>query len=628
METRTQKRRRRHLRKRGAASAEKPDASAEDRDAEEHRDDDSRDDDSRSEQALLEEKDKEINKLQEKVVALNLAFAGLQADLEGETRRSAQLTEELERERISGRARQGLQELHSITTRLDVASAESSRRQDEIVSIKEKLGQEVDTLKTEIYQMRADKDKDDTESTILIKLLHTELDKYKQQAAQLQADLERKESADVKTIMLRLLNYVKDTILFRSLRPRSPPLPLPLPLEHQPSVTSDPTQPKDGRVLSEDAEFTELMRVAPDWGAPRGLENLGQTCYFNAALQCLFRTTPLQNFVRKKKPSGMGWVSIFYQLSCEAHDNTRCRGAFAPRLLADRVSQLCQRFRLGRQEDSQEFVNCLLEAMHDEQLVELGRGEKEDPLVAATSPLRRIMGGFFRSRVEWRSEDELRSWSQPGAKRIGPHFNLRAPTHSDAFDAFTSLSLEIEGTNSLIGALQHFTAVEQLNSNNRYRTPQGALVCATRRLTVCRPPRILVVQLKRFVKDIFGGNLKKLSQHVDFGEKLDLRPFCSYQGDHQYRLYGVVVHQGITMASGHYCAYVRSSGGKWFCCDDPTVSEVHYDEVKKAQAYLLFFERTDCTPPERTDCTPPERTDCTPPERTDCTPPVKRRRAC
>eukprot|EP00662_Eupelagonemidae_sp_cell21_P007816 gene7816-39492_t len=85
-------------------------------------------------------------------------------------------------------------DLNQMASKLQISSSESDRRAEEIVSIngapsplsrgggggKEKLGDEVDTLKTEIFQMRSDKDKDDTENTILMKLLHTELDKYKQ----------------------------------------------------------------------------------------------------------------------------------------------------------------------------------------------------------------------------------------------------------------------------------------------------------------------------------------------------------------------------------------------------------------------------------------------------------------
>eukprot|EP00662_Eupelagonemidae_sp_cell21_P044955 gene44955-35882_t len=141
---------------------------------------------------LLEEKDKEIHKLQEKVVALNHTFAGLQADLEGETRRGANLTDELERtqqlleerQREADKERNSMaqeqtalsDDLNQMATKLQISSSESERRAEEIVCIKEKLGQEVDTLKTEIFQMRSDKDKDDTENTILMKLLHTELD--------------------------------------------------------------------------------------------------------------------------------------------------------------------------------------------------------------------------------------------------------------------------------------------------------------------------------------------------------------------------------------------------------------------------------------------------------------------
>ena len=55
------------------------------------------------------------------------------------------------------------------------------------------------------------------------------------------------------------------------------------------------------------------------------------------------------------------------------------------------------RFRLGRQEDSHEYLRCLLDAMHEACLKSFK--PKPAPEVAATSIINRIFGGKLRSRV-------------------------------------------------------------------------------------------------------------------------------------------------------------------------------------------------------------------------------------
>lgn len=177
---------------------------------------------------LLEEKDKEINDLKEKIYALNRSYASIQNDYETEARRASQLTNELEVTQMKlidvegGQERKEKtwmseqtrfrEENHNLATSLAILQQNFDRLKDENDSLKHRALDETDALKSEMSQIRSDKDKDDTENTILMKLLHTELDKYKQQVAQLHGDLERKERDDVKnTIMLGLLNSQLDS---------------------------------------------------------------------------------------------------------------------------------------------------------------------------------------------------------------------------------------------------------------------------------------------------------------------------------------------------------------------------------------------------------------------------------
>ena len=74
----------------------------------------------------------------------------------------------------------------------------------------------------------------------------------------------------------------------------------------------------------------------------------------------------------------------------------------SPRPHAHGITPLCPtRFRLGRQEDSHEFLRCLLDAMH-EAFLKSSCPPKPPPELANTTFVYRIFAGSLRSQVRER----------------------------------------------------------------------------------------------------------------------------------------------------------------------------------------------------------------------------------
>ena len=48
---------------------------------------------------------------------------------------------------------------------------------------------------------------------------------------------------------------------------------------------------------------------------------------------------------------------------------------------------------------------------------------------------------------------------------------------------------------------------------------------ASKQLLIYSPPPVLTIHLKRF--EVCSFSLRKVNRHVQFGERLDLAPFCS-----------------------------------------------------------------------------------------------------
>jgi len=86
----------------------------------------------------------------------------------------------------------------------------------------------------------------------------------------------------------------------------------------------------------------------------------------------------------------------------------------------------------------------------------------------------------------------------------------------------------------------------------------------------------------------YGAHGSKVTRHISFSERLDLRPFMSETKSPSvwYRLYAVLVHNGCTTNSGHYFCYVRAPGGTWHCMNDSSVSNVRFG---RARLHILWF---------------------------------------
>ena len=72
----------------------------------------------------------------------------------------------------------------------------------------------------------------------------------------------------------------------------------------------------------------------------------------------------------------------------------------------------------------------------------------------------------------------------------------------------------------------------------------------------------------------YGAHGSKVTRHISFSERLDLRPYMSASRSPSvwYQLYAVLVHNGCTTNSGHYYCYIRAPGGAWHCMNDSSVT--------------------------------------------------------
>ncbi|KNC85742.1 hypothetical protein SARC_02082 [Sphaeroforma arctica JP610] len=184
-----------------------------------------------------------------------------------------------------------------------------------------------------------------------------------------------------------------------------------------------------------------------------------------------------------------------------------------------------------------------------------------------------------------------RRQSLPRTARLNPNARISPSAKSSGL-----------GGLSLDACLNALCSPEELVEDNRYQCKTcKSLREATKWLLVDKISRILTVHLKRF--EARGKRMSKITDHVDFPLVLDLTQYCSQtcrdpdgkvisqDSAVQYKLTGIVVHDGGNLRGGHYTACLRNKTSTgWTYVSDTHHRAIDESKVLASQASILFYE--------------------------------------
>ena len=269
----------------------------------------------------------------------------------------------------------------------------------------------------------------------------------------------------------------------------------------------------------------------------KGLDNLGNTCYFNTSLQCLLQVPQLSNFMILKNYNGSDEFVKEYQ-STVRNVWLKKDGSVNPQRLLDLFRERCPQFKRDDQHDSQEAFLCLLDIL-DKSLSDV---------------IRHIFYSKVIQETVYRSGRSIVTEVSPVtilSSKNGDTIETSLKRHQDW--------AVLEGFTDDHGVTHHV---------------------ATTRTLFWELPKILV-----FTTRMYGEKVR-----MKVSETLDMKPFLatgSPSNDTDYQLFGCCKHHGSTHG-GHYVAYTKHKG-QWYIKNDGLCMKTVLP--KEDFYYLLLYKR-------------------------------------
>ena len=310
-----------------------------------------------------------------------------------------------------------------------------------------------------------------------------------------------------------------------------------------------------------------------------GLVNQGNSCYMNAALQCITHVQPFVEYLKANQamfiPKGNQQVIQFINLLKNIRDTTGQHdpskiAAFSPAAFYN-LSFVGNQYS---QQDSSEFLIPLLDAINEV--------DSQPSIIQKTFGFKQVSRLTCPKCAHTSdSVEEILDLNTLNVKSLK-----------------NSLELPLPVGNSLLkidDLLKDYFTQEILDDANRWQCSKCLqYVNATKQLLLQNAPDFLIVTLKRF-----PAPHQKNIRPVSFPRyNLNLKEFVAGNQDTFYELIGIDIHHG-NAGGGHYFAYCKDfENGQWYQLNDSSVSfannaidDIVNQKIEAGSPYILFYQR-------------------------------------
>ena len=334
---------------------------------------------------------------------------------------------------------------------------------------------------------------------------------------------------------------------------------------------------------------------------PKGLNNIGATCYMNSVLQCFYHIFDLSNELLKIKKideSKMPMTSAYLDVIKNLTFNKK--QSYSPYKFKEIISHN-ETFEGIAANDSKTLALYLLDTINEE-------FNDNNIKIENQKILNRI-----RTLSEKGTENTVKFFNMQCNSIIGDLFNglkitkykcLKCKDINSNYQIINIINLPIEQTYNQLNSNKRKKNMERkldiLDCFNNEEIPKQFMGGNQIFCTKCNKsrdgesvskiymsPKIMIIFLDR-------GMYNRFSCEVSFPEKLDMSKFVEKKDlKEEYDLIGVIEHLGPSSMGGHFIANCRHFDGKFYIFSDSDISKPSNKYQQYGVPYLIFYRKKD-----------------------------------
>ena len=325
----------------------------------------------------------------------------------------------------------------------------------------------------------------------------------------------------------------------------------------------------------------------------KGFPNLGNTCYMNAALQCLCHIPCLRNnypslildVQKRSRNNNYTLMDKWIQLQESVWESDDAVVDTKPILME--FIQRCKKedilFHSFHQNDTTDFLNTFMDFLHN--------SIKRKVNIKIT--------GTPKNQYDQLKVDSLNKWKdffESNYSYIIKEFNsklislLSCPECDHLVinhEPIMTIALTLKNNyKTIYDCLDEFTREEKLDIDNQWKCEKcNNHVSPNKKLTFWELSDIIIISIKQFRLN------QKINQHIDFPEVLTLNKYCMNLRNinYTYDLIGLCIHQG-SLNGGHYYAICKNiEDNQWNIHNDTNVTPTTIEDIKNENPYCFFY---------------------------------------
>lgn len=285
-----------------------------------------------------------------------------------------------------------------------------------------------------------------------------------------------------------------------------------------------------------------------------GLQNIGNTCFMNSALQLLVNCTVLSKFILNNNFKSEK-INLYKKFLSDYFKNK----VITPNSVKVLVSQQNNIFSGYDQQDSHEFLVCIIDILNEE----FKKEHEHNPKEIIGISMDNLISNLFNTNIT--SIIYCEKTGDKSKNKVG--------------EAILSLPIRNSASN-LTECINDFTVIEKLDGDAKWLNEKdNNYYDAHKRLFIKTLPKYLIIHLKRFGFDRFS---RKNNSEVKMDFKIKIN-------DSNFELRSIVFHMGNT-GGGHYVSLVHKDD-KWFLFNDSNVSEITNINNYINKGYIYLYSK-------------------------------------